>query len=42
MQNKFTYTEKHSFAEVSKNLAKYKFENNFIRNQNNYGTQVSC
>jgi len=27
---------KNSFAEISKNLAKYKFENIFIDHQNNY------
>jgi len=27
---------KNSFAKVSKNLARYRPENNFVRNQNNY------
>jgi len=35
MQNKFTYTEKNSFAEVSKNLVRYKSENL-------WNTQTNC
>jgi len=27
---------KEHFAEISKNLARYRLENNFIRHQNNY------
>jgi len=42
---KFTYVQLHGknvFAKVSKNLARQKFENNFVGLLNNYGAQVDC
>jgi len=33
---RFVYTERTTFAEVSKNLARYKSENHFIELKNNY------